>query len=145
MGSMAKSRLDYCLHIFTKGMFILCTGGWGKHFNTTRIAHAVYAKNYLIERGIPGDVFLPNALSANTVDDAVKVKEIISAIPNAALTVITSDFHIERVRLIFTKILNDYPCSFAGVPCHLNGDELNVVIKHEQEAIKSILKNGLCY
>ncbi|MGZ3873428.1 MAG: YdcF family protein [Mucilaginibacter sp.] len=145
LGAVAKSRLDHCLHIYTKSMFVLCTGGWGKHFNTTRIAHAVYAKNYLIERGIPGDAFLPGALSENSVDDAVKVKEVISEIPDPTLTVITSDFHLERVRLIFTKILNDHSCSFVGVPAALSVDELQIVTRHEQEAIRSILQNGLYY
>ena len=75
---MSKERLDFCLERFNNNMMILCTGGWGSHFNTTKEPHAYYTKNYLIKKGIPEDRFLENALSGNTVEDAVKTKEIIS-------------------------------------------------------------------
>jgi uncharacterized SAM-binding protein YcdF (DUF218 family) len=143
--SIAKNRLDYCSSIYKRGMFVLCTGGWGEHFNTTETAHAVYARNYLIRRGIPADAFLKDALSNNSVDDAVKVKQIILAMKNIRLIVITSDFHVERIRLIFTEILSDYLSSFIGVTSILNQDEFNRLVKHEQQAIASILKNGLFY
>jgi uncharacterized SAM-binding protein YcdF (DUF218 family) len=145
LASIAKSRLDYCLNIYTEGMFILCTGGWGEHFNTTQTAHAVYAKNYLMQRGIPAGAFLKDALSNNSVDDAVKVRRIIEGMADIRLTVITSDFHVERVRLIFTEILSHYPCSFIGVKSSLDQEELDRLVKHEQKAIASILQNGLFY
>ncbi len=145
LGSIAKSRLDCCLDIYTKGKFVLCTGGWGEHFNTTETAHAVYAKNYLIQHGIQADAFLKDALSNNSVDDAVKVKQVILGMTDIKLTVITSDYHKERVRLIFTEVLREYSCNFVGVQSDLNRDELSHFVKHEQQAIATILKNGLFY
>jgi uncharacterized SAM-binding protein YcdF (DUF218 family) len=145
LGTIAKSRLDCCLDIYKRGMFVLCTGGWGEHFNTTETAHAVYAKNYLMQRGIPGAAFLKHALSNNTVDDAVKVRQVISGVTHVNITVITSDYHQERVRIIFNEILSDYPCNIIGVHSNLNKDELNRLVKHEQQAIASILQNGLFY
>jgi predicted phosphodiesterase len=143
--SIAISRLNHCLDIYTNGMLVLCTGGWGQHFNTTQTAHAVYAKNYLIKRGIPADAFLGNALSDNSVDDAVKVKRNIEGMTDLRLTIITSDFHAERIKLIFNEILRDYACSIVGVQSNMDSDELNRLVKHEQQAIASILKNGLYY
>lgn len=145
LGSIAETRLEHCLDIYTKDMLILCTGGWGEHFNTTKIAHAVYARNYLIHRGIPAEAFLKDALSNNSVDDAVKVRQVILAMTDVKLTVITSDFHLDRIKLIFTEILKDYPCSFIGVRSDLNQDELNRLVKHEQQSIACILRNGLIY
>jgi len=145
LSGIAMSRLNYCLAAYKKGVLVLCTGGWGDHFNTTETAHAVYAKNYLTEHGIPVDAFLKDALSNNSVDDAVKIKKIILEIADVNLIVVTSDYHKERVSLIFIEILSDYPCTFIGVYSHLDGDELNRLIQHEQEAIASILRNGLYY
>jgi vancomycin permeability regulator SanA len=145
LGNIAKSRLDYCLSIYTKGKYVLCTGGWGAHFNATATAHAVYARNYLTQNGISEDAFLKDALSNNSVDDAVKVKESICELSCTHLTVITSDFHKERILFIFNQILKDYDCSFIGVKSDLDQHELDKLNKHEQQAIASILKNGLYY
>jgi len=145
LSNIAKSRLDYCSAIYSDGTLILCTGGWGAHFNTANEAHAVYAKRYLIHKGIPESCFLDPALSSNSVDDAVKVKEIISGMENVNLTVITSDFHMERAQLIFGKILEDSLLSFASVSCYVEKDMLANLIQHEELAVASIVQNGLYY
>ncbi len=145
LSNIARSRLDYCASIYSKGQLVLCTGGWGEHFNTAAEAHAVYAKRYLIERGVFKDDFLELALSQNTVDDAIRIKKIISNIAAPKLTIITSDFHKERVALIFQEILKGFDITLAGVKSNLENDHLQQLIKHEQEAIQSILRNGLYY
>jgi hypothetical protein len=57
LSSIAKNRLDLCFQIFLKDDLILCTGGWGKHFNTSINPHAYYAKEYLLKKGITDLVF----------------------------------------------------------------------------------------
>ncbi|MDN5214759.1 YdcF family protein [Fulvivirgaceae bacterium BMA12] len=145
LSNIAKSRLDYCASIYSKGKRVLCTGGWGEHFNTAPEAHAVYAKRYLIEKGVFEEDFLAFALSQNTVDDAIKVKKIISNITASKWTIITSDFHKERVVLIFQEILKGFDFTFTGVKSNLENDHLERLIKHEQEAVQLILRNGLYY
>lgn len=145
LGILAKSRLDLCLEIYKEGMLIICTGGWGERFNTTEIAHAVHARNYLLQKGIPKYAFLPEALSGNSVDDAVKTKKVIAGMTDISLTIITSDFHVERVRLIFGKVLQNYFCDFIGAKANLSTETLNNHIRHEQQAIAAIRQNGLYY
>jgi uncharacterized SAM-binding protein YcdF (DUF218 family) len=145
LGIIAQSRLDYCAETYSEGSLVLCTGGWGPHFNTSDKPHAYYAKHYLIQKGIPASCFLDLALSANTVDDAVKVKEITAKLPNANLTVITSDFHIERVNLIFLQILTEASMTFVGVESSLPEDVLKEIVAHEKVAIASLVRNGLSY
>lgn len=140
---IAKSRLDHCAAIYAEGTSVLCTGGWGDHFNTATEAHAVYAKRYLMERGVAESAFLDFALSSNSIDDAVKVKAVISEMESVKLIVITSDFHLERIRLVFQKILSEADLSFAGVTCEIERETLAGLIQHEKNAIASILKNGL--
>lgn len=144
LSSIAQSRLNHCVSIYKTGMRVLCTGGWGEQFNTTPTAHAEYAKNYLIKKGIPVGSFLDSVYSANSVEDAVKTKQVINGI-DAKLMIITSDYHLERIKLIFNKVLSTYECSYIGVKTGLPDGELDKLIAHEKQAVTSILNNGLYY
>lgn len=145
LSTISKSRLDYCRIMFKKGNLILCTGGWGLHFNKSDKSHAYYGKEYLIENGLSEKDFLEFALSENTVDDAIKIKSIVSSFNNVKLTVITSDYHIERVKLVFNEILGKYEINYRGVKSNLPLDKLLQLNEHENRAIKSIKQNGLYY
>ena len=145
LSKISISRLDSCVELYEPGDMVLCTGGWGKHFNTSKEAHAVYAQQYLLSCGLPEDCFLPHALSGNTVEDAVKILPVIDGFGHVDLTVITSDYHLERVKLIFDEILSTYRIRYVGAPFPLNNKELKPLIDHEQRAIAAILKNGLYY
>ena len=52
LSKIAIGRARKCLEIFNpeKDM-ILCTGGFGVHFNTSEKPHADYLKQYLIKNG----------------------------------------------------------------------------------------------
>jgi uncharacterized SAM-binding protein YcdF (DUF218 family) len=143
LSEISISRLNYCVKLYVPGTRILCTGGWGKHFNTSNEPHALHAKRYLITKGLLEKDFLVFALSENTVDDAVKIKEIVPESGHPQLTVITSDYHMERVQLIFSQILNDFKITYLGAKTELSKEELQPLIDHERAAIKSIIEKGL--
>lgn len=145
LSTISKSRLDYCKTIFKKGNLVICTGGWGAHFNTAIKPHATYAKEYLFKKGLLENDFLEIAKSSNTVDDAVKIKPIISKLKNIKLTIITSDYHLNRVKLIFNQILEDYKMQFIGVDSELEKSIYDSLIEHEKKSIQAIRINGLYY
>ena len=145
LSAISKSRLNYCANLYQQGILVLCTGGWGDHFNTAPNSHASYAKEYLLEKGVSNADFLDFALSGHTVDDAVKIKPILSELENIKLTIITSDYHLNRVKLIFNEILKDYTMKFIGVKSNLAKEEFDALVQHENKAINSILDNGLYY
>ena len=145
LSDISISRLNDCVNRYQKGNLILCTGGWGEHFNISKNSHATFAKQYLIEKGILEEDFLDFALSGNTVDDAVKIKPIISTLEKSKLTIITSDYHLNRVKIIFNKILENYTMDFIGVESNLGQEEYNTLMQHEKNAINSIIQNGLYY
>ena len=145
LSSTARNRLDLCFETFKKNDLILCTGGWGKHFNTSVHSHSYYAKEYLENKGILKYSFLEDALSSNTVDDAVKTKRIISKYGNPKLIVITSDFHMERVKLVFNEIFHRQNIDFMKSKNSLPKNQLLKIIEHETKSIDSIKKNGLYY
>lgn len=145
LSHISKSRLDCCREIFNNTQVILLTGGWGQHFNKSDKPHAYYGKEYLIGKGLSETVFLEFALSQNTVDDAVKIKSIVSNFKTVKLTIITSDYHLERVKLVFNEILGAYKMSFFGVKTNLANEQLIQLKEHENRAIELIKKNGLYF
>ena len=145
LSNISLSRLDYCVINYQPENLLLCTGGWGAHFNTSEHAHAALAQQYLIENGIPEAAFLDFALSGNTVEDAVKAKEILSKLENVNLTIITSDYHVNRVKLIFKEILKNYSMEVIGVESTMDKDVYDALELHETKAINAIIENGLYY
>ncbi len=146
LGPIALDRLLGCLGIFdpTKHK-ILCTGGFGAHFNTSPVAHANYLKDFLIQKGVPSTAFLPLALSSNTVEDAVMSKSILKEVEYKNLIILTSEYHLARVKFIFTEILKDFNLSFNAVTHHSIDDVLEPLIQHEKVAMDLLNSNGLYY
>ncbi|BFM43624.1 hypothetical protein CFS9_22650 [Flavobacterium sp. CFS9] len=143
---VALDRLKYCLDIFeSKDNCIICTGGFGEHFNTAPLPHADYAMKYLIENGLSAENFLEPALSANTVEDAVLSKKILVHHNLNSVVIITSDYHVERVKLIFDEILGFDQIEYAGVTHDISDTEKEKLLEHEKKAINGILSKGLYY
>jgi uncharacterized SAM-binding protein YcdF (DUF218 family) len=146
LGPIAFDRLQGCLSIFDPIKHkILCTGGFGAHFNTSPMAHANYLKNFLIEKGVPPTAFLPMALSSNTVEDAVMSLAILKDYEFKDLLIITSEYHLARVEFIFSEILKDFYLNFKAVIHHSMDDLLEPLIQHEKLAMQQLISNGLYY
>ena len=146
LGPIALDRLQGCLSIFNSQKHkILCTGGFGAHFNTSPVAHANYLKDFLIQKGVPSTAFLPLALSSNTVEDAVMSKSILMKTVFKDLIIITSEYHVARVEFIFTEILKDFNLNFKAVAHHSIDDVLEPLIQHEKVAMDKLISNGLYY
>ncbi len=146
LGPIALDRLQGCLSIFNSQKHkILCTGGFGAHFNTSPVAHANYLKDFLILKGVPSTAFLPLALSSNTVEDAVMSKSILMKTVFKDLIIITSEYHVARVKFIFTEILKDFNLNFKAVAHHSIDGVLEPLIQHEKVAMDQLISNGLYY
>ena len=146
LGPIALDRLQGCLSIFNSQKHkILCTGGFGAHFNTSPVAHANYLKDFLILKGVPSTAFLPLALSSNTVEDAVMSKSILMKTVFKDLIIITSEYHVARVEFIFTELLKDFNLNFKAVTHHSIDDVLEPLIQHEKVAMDQLISNGLYY
>jgi uncharacterized SAM-binding protein YcdF (DUF218 family) len=146
LGPIALDRLQGCFSIFNYQKHkIICTGGFGAHFNTSPVAHANYLKDFLIQKGVPSTAFLPLALSSNTVEDAVMSKSILKETDFKDLIIITSEYHVARVEFIFTEILKDFNLNFKAVTHHSIDDVLEPLIQHEKVAMDQLISNGLYY
>lgn len=140
LSTTAVNRIECAYHLYAENrdMLFLCTGGFGEHFNVTNQPHAFYAKQELIKLGADENAFLPFVLSGNTYEDFTLSKPLIEKELPDVLFIVTSDFHMERVKLLHKRII-DYPRTvFLSAQSTLPKEELSLLIKHEREAIKRL-------
>jgi uncharacterized SAM-binding protein YcdF (DUF218 family) len=146
LSKVAIGRVTKCLEVFhPENDMILCTGGFGSHFNVTSMPHAAYLRRYLIKKGIPKTHFLRFGNSSNTVQDATKSKEILLENEIKKITIITTEYHLRRVQLIFDEILSEFDKTYLPVPNDMSPRSLSRFEVHEANAIDGILRNGLYY
>lgn len=136
--AVERGECAYYLYAANDNVNILCTGGFGEHFNTTTRPHAFYAKAALMKKGAREEDFLPFVLSANTYEDIEKARPVIEKAQPDLLIIVTSDFHMERVRLLQERILNYPNVLFVPARSGLPAGEMEGLVAHEQRAIERI-------
>jgi len=116
---------------------IICTGGFGPAFNRTTTLHAAYLQAYLLKKGIPQPSIVGLVPSRFTIEDATlswqRLTEL--ALPIARVTVITSDFHVPRVRMIFSHLFTCVPLALIGVETVVDREEWQRLVAHEEMAM----------
>ncbi|MBI2546171.1 YdcF family protein [Candidatus Woesearchaeota archaeon] len=122
---------------------ILCTGGFGDHFNRTDKPHATYAVRFLIKQGIPEEYILEIAESHDTVEDALKAKPIIDKYNARNLIIVSSDFHMERVKYIFERIFSGYNLRFAEAQTDFSEERYNKLYAHENKELRKLKEEGI--
>ena len=72
LSTIARERCDRALeeYLAHPDWKIICTGGFGPHFNTTDRPHHHYTKKYLVSKGAPEEDVLEGVMSASTLEDA---------------------------------------------------------------------------
>lgn len=119
---------------------ILPTGGWGNHFNLTPKPHATYTRAYLETLGIPAAAFVEAAESANTVEDAKLCRPIVERHGFQRLIVVTSDFHVDRARFLFTREFPALPIEFVSAKTNLPPEQLRPLVEHERRALARLCR-----
>ncbi|UCE42934.1 MAG: YdcF family protein [Candidatus Aminicenantes bacterium] len=145
LSEMATGRLAQGLAEFRrhKGYKILCTGGFGEHFNTTDKPHALYAIRHLIREGVPESDILEIVKSRNTVEDALLSKPIIAKHGVRSLIVVSSDFHMKRVKHIFKKVFTSRDLAFSSAKASFSKERIRALRNHEKRELDSLKKNGI--
>ena len=143
LSSISKERLNRGFKEYQKrkDCKVMLTGGFGKNFNITKKAHATYGKNYLLDKGVKRKDFLKIARSKNAVEDALLSKKILHGVKVRCLVVVTSDFHLKRVKFIFRRIFDRYDLKFLRSKTKLSAEKLKHLKKHEVEALSELKEN----
>lgn len=139
IGRLNQGLREYCCR---PGYKILCTGGFGKHFNTTETPHAKYAQNYLLQRGILEPDLLEVVESQNTAEDALLSKSIVEKYGVKSLIIVSSDFHMQRVQFIFEQVFRGYDMIFSSAKTDFSKERYEKLKKHEEKELDELKKTG---
>lgn len=144
LSDMAIGRLTKGIEEYknNKNYKILCTGGFGEHFNRTDKPHAFYAKKYLLRQGILRGNLLEIAESHDTVRDAFLAKPIIDKYKVKNLIIVSSDFHMKRVRYIFERVFEGYNLIFSEAKTNFSEERYKVLYAHEEKEFDKLMKEG---
>lgn len=115
-----KKRLNKSLSLFKQGEIdsIITTGGLGM-FNRTNVPLARWAKDYLVEIGMPFSKVYMEEKSKDTIDNAKNALEIMKKREMKSAIVITSIDHIARAKVIFKDVFpKNIPLKFVVSDYH---------------------------
>lgn len=139
---IAISRADAVITLLQNdpALKVIPTGAFGD-FNMSNVPHAELPRRYLVKNGIGENRILPFTRSSNTVEDSYGVLQSVSRISNVQkITIVTSEFHMARVKYIFGRVLQGYNVEYFAVPDtntsrveELRKSETNKIISLEKE------------
>ena len=135
---IAGSRCHATLNIWQQypDAAILCTGGYGAHFNQTDKPHWYWAQRELLRLGAPASALINGIDSRFTFEDAsltltwLATQSRLTA-SNTRLVIVTSDFHQPRVQLIFNALFSHWQKSYVSAPTPLPVQECQRLRDHE--------------
>lgn len=138
LSQMAIDRLEcaYAVYFNNSNINFICTGGFGEHFNTTKIPHAEYLQQWLQIRGVKENDFLPHILSSNTYEDIQELSKRINHTSTDLFIIITSDFHLKRVCMLCQMLICYKNIIFIPAISKLKDNELLARLAHEEKSIQ---------
>ncbi len=125
-----------------KDSYIILTGGFGSHFNTTNTPYSTYAKDFLIKNRISETRILDCVLSKDTIEDAKLTLPLIKEITPKNIHIVSSDFHMERVKYIFNKVFSNMNLSFHQVNYKTEEKEMQKLRDTEIKELKLLKETG---
>jgi uncharacterized SAM-binding protein YcdF (DUF218 family) len=143
LSDIATSRCEQAFKAFNENpeYKVLCTGGFGEHFNRSQCPHAHYLKDYLIKLGIPSCSFIDITLSRFTFEDASLSIPVFDEYDIKEAILITSDFHMKRAQLLFTSIFPAVKFTFLASITQCDDAELQRLANHEVMATEREKQN----
>jgi hypothetical protein len=140
----SRIRFDVGIEMFRRGYSrsgsLITIGNYAQNFPDMPMTIAEVMKKYAIERGIPTSAIIKEENSLDTVGNAFFTKrDIMRPQRWKSLVVVTSEYHVPRVRDIFGFIYgNDYLIDVVGTQSALNDDP--TIIEREKRSLE-IFKN----
>lgn len=117
---------------------ILCSGGFGEHFNRSDYPHAQLMQNFLLEQGVSYESFIEFVQGESLLEDIQLTKRLLSKYLPDVVVVISSDYQIERVRLSF-ELYCQYPgIIFIEAKSSIFEEELERLKRQEAQGINRL-------
>ena len=96
-----------------------------------------------LKKNILEEEILEFAESRFTVEDATLAKPIVDKYQIRDLIVISSDFHMERVKFIFERVFKEYNLTFSEANTNFSKGERDKLVEHEKKEIARMKKEGI--
>ena len=120
---------------------LIATGGFAPTFNVSSKPHHEWVEKEIRQRGA-GDALCsgPKMASANTVEDAIMIRDFCRTNSVDQFLIVTSQFHLVRCRLIFNALFKPIEVSFLAAPNSISLPRAQG--QHETAAIKQLRAQG---
>jgi ABC-type multidrug transport system fused ATPase/permease subunit len=140
---IAKSRCDFAAKLLATPDYsdsrILPTGGFGSHFNKSRLPHGHLLTQYLVSaKNISSNKIEPYTNTYNTVEDALVARRVVIDKRYSKITVVTSSWHMQRTEFIFRRIFPNYQLDFQSSSETLCPEQLWARQSEEKERLRKL-------
>ncbi len=144
LSKIAVERLDAAFDLIPAlaDPRIVLTGGFGAHFNRTARAYSLYAQEYLVCKGLDPKKISALVPSLDTVEDATLTVRIVDFLNPGKLIVLTSDFHLERVRHIFGLVFSGRVIEYFSVPHVADDLSMRALMETEKRELSNLRETG---
>lgn len=144
-----KKRLDLCIQQYTNTSKVFCIGGGSYHIPTIcnkqgfSIFESSSCSEYLIKNGIPSKSIYKEWGSYDTIANGFfSFTNFIIPMKLSNITVITSEFHMNRAKFIFDwmkEIFNsDCNITYLNSINNIESDILKIRIQREKNSLKNL-------
>ncbi|WP_307962232.1 ElyC/SanA/YdcF family protein [Salinispora arenicola] len=117
------------------GAHLVLTGGFGAQFNTSSQPHWQHCARWITQRWAgAGHRIVGEVESRRTSEDIFLVREVVRSIGSPPVTVVTSDYHAARVRLLLDLLLPEAAVHATTHPT-IDHDERRQLDRHESRAL----------
>lgn len=114
LSDVLYSRLDYGVKLFHSGFAknVILTGAAVNNSYVEAEAMAAYC----IKKGIPAESIILEKKARNTYENALYCSRLMKQMNMSKAIIVTSIFHKERAKYLFSKFITEYEVSAAGFP-----------------------------
>lgn len=144
MSNTLLNRLDLVANVFNKKCSTIIVSG-GRVQKKSKHTEAYLMKKYLVQKhNIPPNIIVKEPKSKDTIQNAIYTLRIVNHLDKQQLCVISSQFHIPRVKIIFNYFFNR-SIKYHGAKNGISGKQLIEIIRHEKKnLINILLKKNIC-
>ena len=129
---------------------VICTGAFGSHFNESPTPHGRLLTDYLIKNGVAPSDILPFTMTSNTEEDAYGVLRMVHRLQKKAggrarpikeAHIVTSAFHMGRVKFIFGRVLQQLNLVYHEAKDPADPKKVREWTKDEKRKLKRLKKD----
>ncbi|TLX51046.1 YdcF family protein [Pseudoalteromonas ruthenica] len=146
LSDIARARGEYAAKLYhrlsSQGQtHVLCTGGFGEHFNQSPWPHSALQQQHLITQGVERKALLAPTMSRFTFEDALLSQPVLASHAKARLHIVTSGFHLARVASIFDALYSQYRRTYHGCKTPVSASQYQALLVHERKVMARELCN----